>query len=106
MTECPHGPIPARHKDWVMLEDEHYRLAVAIDTAGITGSDLALMRERPAMLLLEINSVVAAIRDAPATTTAAFIALLDVALDHELDLAGDRAFYAPAGYPMIASLLR
>jgi len=106
MTECPHAPISALHKHWVMLEDEHYRLALAIDRAGITGSDLALMRERQAMLLLEISSVVAAIRDAPATTTEDFIALLDVALDHELDLACDMAFYGPDDYPMIARLLR
>jgi hypothetical protein len=64
------------------------------------------MRERQARLLLEINSVVAAIRDAPATTIEDFIALLDVALEHELDLACGIAFYGPSDYPMIARLLR
>ena len=35
-----------------------------------------------------------------------FLALLDVALEHELDLASDIAFYGPADYPMITHLLR
>jgi hypothetical protein len=35
-----------------------------------------------------------------------FIALLDVALEHELDLASDIAFYGPSDYPMTARLLR
>ncbi len=67
---------------------------------------MASIRERQARLLLEINSVVAAIRDAPATTIADFIALLDVALEHELDLAGDIAFYGLNDHPMTARLLR
>ena len=56
-------------------------------------------------LLLEITSIVAEIRDAPATTTEDFIALLDVALEHELDLACDIAYYGPSDYPMTARLL-
>src|SRR6266852_5839314 len=105
MIECPHAPISALHKHWAKLEDEHHRLALAIDKAGAKGADLAL-RERQAMLLLEISSVVGAIRNAPATTTADFIALLDVALEHELDLACDMAFYGPDDYPMTGRLLR
>lgn len=64
------------------------------------------MRERQSELLLEICSLVAEIRDAPATTAEDFIALLDVALEHELDLAGDIALYGPNDYPMTARLLR
>jgi hypothetical protein len=57
-------------------------------------------------LLLEINSLVAELRDAPAATTEDFLALLDVALEHELDLACDMAFYGPADYPIITRLLQ
>jgi hypothetical protein len=64
------------------------------------------MRERQTRLLLEINSLVAEIRDASATTIEDFLALLDVALEHELDLAPEIAFYGPADYPIIARLLR
>ena len=52
---------------------------------------MAPMRERQARLLLEINSLVAEIRDASATTIEDFLALLDVALEHELDLAPEIA---------------
>jgi glycine cleavage system aminomethyltransferase T len=106
MTECLHAAISALHKHWAKLEDEHCRLALAIDRAGITGADLTMMRERQTTLLLEINAVVAAILHAPMTTTEDFIALLDVALEHELDLACDMAFYGPDDYPMTARLLR
>jgi len=64
------------------------------------------MRQRQARLLSEISALVAEIRDAPAATTEDFVALLDVALEHELDLAPDIAFYGPADYPMITRLLR
>jgi hypothetical protein len=64
------------------------------------------MRQRQIKLLLEIASIVAEIRDAPATTTEDFIALLDVALEHELDLACDIAYYGPSDYPMTGRLLR
>jgi hypothetical protein len=64
------------------------------------------MREHQAKLLLKINSLAAEIRDAPATTTEDFLALLDVALEHELDLACDIAFYGAADYPIITRLLR
>src|ERR1700738_1777472 len=70
------------------------------------GADLALLRERQTRLLLEINSLVAEIRDASATTIEDFLALLDVALEHELDLAPEIAFYGPADYPIITRLLR
>ncbi len=64
------------------------------------------MRGRQARLLLQINTLVAEIRDAPATTIEDFLALLDVAFEHELDLAADMAFYGPTEYPMITRLLR
>jgi len=41
-----------------------------------------------------------------ATTTEDFLALLDVTLEHELDLASDIALYGPAHYPNITRLLR
>ncbi len=106
MTGCPHAPTSALHKHWTKLEDEYFRLALAIDRAGTAGADLALMRERQAALLLKISAVVTAILHAPATTTEDFIALLDVALEHELDLACDMAFYGPDDYPMTGRLLR
>ena len=106
MSEGPLSSVSALHKQWAKLEDEQQELAIAIDRAGNGGADLASMRERQARLLLEINSVVAAIRDAPATTIEDFIALLDVALEHELDLASDIGFYGPSDYPMTARLLR
>lgn len=68
--------------------------------------DWAPMRERQARLLLEINSLVAEIPDASATAIEDFLALLDVALEHELDLAPEIAFYGPADYPIITRLLR
>jgi hypothetical protein len=64
------------------------------------------MREGQMRLLLQINALVYEIRDAPTTTTEDFLALLDVAIEHELDLAPDIAFYGPADYPIIARLLR
>src|SRR5215471_8801375 len=49
---------------------------------------------------------VAEIRNAPVTTVEDFAALLDVALEHELDLAGDIASWGPHDYPMTARLLQ
>jgi hypothetical protein len=106
VSERPHVSISALHKQWVKLEDEHHQLAIAIDEARTAGTDLAPMRQRQIKLLLEIASIVAEIRDAPATTTEDFIALLDVALEHELDLACDIAYYGPSDYPMTGRLLR
>ena len=106
MTGCSQPSVAALHKQWTKLEDEHHQLTIAIDRARSTGVELGPMRKRQAELLLEISSVVAEIQDAPATTAEDFIALLDVALEHELDLAGDIAFYGPNDYPMTARLLR
>jgi len=105
VTERPCFSISALHKQWAKLEDEHHQLAIAINEARTAGTDLAPMRQRQIELLLEITSIVAEIRDAPATTAEDFIALLDVALEHELDLACDMADYGPSDYPMTARLL-
>jgi hypothetical protein len=106
VSESPHPSISVLHKRWVKLENEYHELAVEIDSARARGADLEPMREGQTRLLLQINTLVAEIRDAPATTTEDFLALLDVALDHELDLASDIAFYGPADYPMITRLFR
>ena len=105
VTERPQLSISTLHKQWAKLEDEHHQLAISINEARTAGTDLAPMRQRQIELLLEITSIVAEIRDAPATTTEDFIALLDVALEHELDLACDIAHYGPSDYPMTARLL-
>jgi hypothetical protein len=103
---CSQPSVAVLHKRWTKLEDEHHRLAIAIDRARRTGAELGPMRKRQAELLLEISAVVAEIQGAPARTMEDFAALLDVALEHELDLAGDIAFYGPHDYPMTARLLR
>jgi hypothetical protein len=105
VTERSGVSISALHKQWTKLEDEHHQLAIAIAEARSEGTDVAPMRQRQIQLLLEISSIVAEIREAPATTTEDYIALLDVALEHELDLASDIAYYGPSDYPMIARLL-
>lgn len=105
MTERSGVSISALHKQWTKLEDEHHQLATVIAEARSEGTDVAPMRQRQIQLLLEITSIVAEIREAPATTTEDFIALLDVALEHELDLASDIAHYGPGDYPMTARLL-
>jgi hypothetical protein len=94
------------HKQWAKLENEHHELAIAIDAARAKKTDVALMRKRQYSLLLEISSLVAKIRNAPVTTIEDFLALLDVALEHELDLTCEMAFYGPVDYPIITRLLR
>lgn len=98
--------IAALHRRWARLEDEQDELASTIRDAELRGADLALLRDRQAKLLLDINAVVAEIRDAPACTLEDYLALLDVAIEHEIDLAADIAFYGPEDYPMISRLLR
>ena len=106
MNESLYPSTSVLHKRWAELEEEHHQLALAIDDARARRADLAPMRERQAQLLIDINSLVAEIRDAPATTLEDFCALLDVALEHEVDLACDIAVYGPADFPMIRRLLR
>jgi hypothetical protein len=74
VTKRPHSSISTLHKQWAKLEDEHHQLAIAINEARTAGTDLAPMRQRQIELLLEITSIVAEIRDAPATTPEDFIA--------------------------------
>jgi len=106
VSGCSQSSIVALHERWTELEDEHHQIAAAIGRAQNIGAELGLMRDQQAELLLEISSVVAEIRDAPMTTVEDFAALLDVALEHELDLAGDIASWGPDDYPMTARLLR
>ena len=106
MTECSPPSTSVLHKQWAKLEDDYHGLALAIDEARARKADLAPMRKRQAELLLEIHSLVAKIRNAPVRTIEDFAALLDVALEHELDLACDIAYYGPADYPMTTRLLR
>jgi hypothetical protein len=106
VTESLDSSASTLHKQWAKLEDEHDELARTIEAAQASGVDITPMRNRQASLLLKINSLVAEIRDAPVTTTEDFLALLDVALEHELDLACDIAFYGSADYPMISRLFR
>ena len=105
MTESPNSSASVLYKQWAKLEDEHQSSPLQ-STQPAPGGRLAPMRERQARVLLEINSLVAEIRDASATTMEDFLALLDVALEHELDLALEIAFYGPADYPIITRLLR
>lgn len=104
--EGAHNSIFELHKRWTKLEDEQHQLAAAIRGAEICGADLALLRERQARLLLDINTLVVEISEAPATTLEDYLALLDVALEHETDLAADIAFYGASDYPMLTRLLR
>ena len=106
MTAGLRSSTYALHEVWVRLEDEHHELADAIERARSRGADVAPMRARQDRLLLDINAVVAKIRDAPASTLHDYLALLDVAIEHEIDLAADIAYYGPNDYPMIMRLLR
>ena len=106
MSESPHSSTSVLHKQWAKLENEHHELGIAIGATQAKKADVALMRKRQESLLLEISSLVVNIRNAPATTIEDFLALLDVALEHELDLACEMAFYGLADYPIITRLLR
>jgi hypothetical protein len=106
VTTAPRSSTYALHAQWARLENEHHQLAAAIEEALRRGADVTPMRTRQAQLLLEINSIVADIRDAPASTLEDYLALLDVAIEHEIDLAADMAYYGPQDYPLIMRLLR
>jgi hypothetical protein len=98
--------ICALHQLWARLENQQHELDITIQQAGVDAAAVESMRDRQAFLLLEISAVVAEIREAPATTLEDYLALLDVAIEHEVDLAGDIAFYGPRDFPMITRLLR
>jgi hypothetical protein len=106
MAKAEESSISALHQLWAQLENQQHELAITMQEVGIDAAAVESMRERQALLLLEISGVVAEIRDAPATTLEDYLALLDVALEHEVDLAGDIAFYGPKDFPMITRLLR
>ena len=76
MTESQTPSASVLHQQWAKLEDEHHELAIAIDACRAWRADFLSMRERQARLLLEINSLVGEIQDAPATTTEDFLALM------------------------------
>ena len=94
------------HELWASLENECHRLANLIEEARNDGADVRMLRDRQARLLLHISAVVAEIRKAPATTLLDHLALLDVAIEHEIDLAADIAHYGTGDFPMITRLLR
>ena len=106
MMKRTHSSISALHQRWAKLENEHHELAMAIEEVGIESADLAAMRERQERLLLDIEVLKAEIRQASPTTIEDVVALLDLVLDHETDLACDIANYGPIDYPMTAQLLR
>ena len=106
MTEGAYASASELHKLWVRMENQCHQLAIAIADARDGGADVTLLRDRQARLLLEISAVVAQMRDAPATTLHDYLALLDVAIEHEIDLALDIAFYGAEDFPMITRLLR
>jgi len=106
VTEGAHASASELHKLWVRMENKCHQLASAIADARNGGADVTLLRDRQARLLLDISVVVAQIRDAPAITLQDYLALLDVAIEHEIDLAVDIGFYGAEDFPMITRLLR
>ena len=106
MTHGAHTTISELHELWASLENECHQLAIIIEAARNGGADVTLLRDRQARLLLDISAVVAGIREAPATTLCDHLALFDVAIEHEIDLAADIAFYGASDFPMITRLLR
>jgi hypothetical protein len=106
MIKRSHSSISALHRRWAELENEHHELATAIAEIGLESADLVPMRERQTRLLLDIEAQTAEIRRASPTTVEDVVALLDLVLDHETDLACDIANYGPIDYPMTAQLLR
>lgn len=106
MTNRVHPSISALHQRWAKLENEHQELAMAKSEVRTGTASAAAMRARQASLLLEIEALAAEIRRALPTTLEDFVALLDIALEHETDLACDIADFGPIDYPMTARLLR
>jgi hypothetical protein len=105
VAKAEDSSISALHQLWARLENEQHQLAITMQQARVDTAAVESMRQRQT-LLLEISGVVAEIREAPATTLEDYLALLDVAIEHEVDLASDIAFYGPRDFPMITRLLR
>jgi hypothetical protein len=106
VAQTPQPSAAELHKQWVKLENEQHQLAAAIERAKLDGRDPEPMRQQQAKMLLKINTLVNAIQHAAVTKISDLVALLDVALEHELDLASEIAFYGLGDYPMTARLLR
>ena len=106
MTKGGHASTSDLHELWAKLENECHQLGVIIEEAQSGGAEVRLLRDRQARLLLDISAVVAEIRDAPATTLHDYLALLDVAIEHEIDLAVEIGYYGARDFPMITRLLR
>jgi hypothetical protein len=106
VTQGAQSTTSELHELWANLENECHRLANIIEEARNGGADVRVLRDRQARLLLHISAVVAEIRKAPATTLLDHLALLDVAIEHEIDLAADIAYYGARDFPMITRLLR
>jgi hypothetical protein len=106
VTQGARATTSELHERWASLENECHRLAIIIKEARKGDADVSLLLDRQARLLLHISAVVAEIREAPATTLRDHLALLDVAIEHEIDLAVDIAFYGASDFPMITRLLR
>ena len=85
MSEGAQASAANLHKLWVTMENECHRLAIAIGEAQAGGADVTLLRDRQARLLVQISSIVAQIRNAPAITLQHYLALLDVAIEHQID---------------------
>ena len=106
MTQSAQATTSELHELWASLENELHQLAIIIEEAREGGADVTLLRDRQTRLLLDTGAVVAQIREAPATTLHDYLALLDVAIEHEIDLAADIAFCGATDFPMITRLLR
>ena len=106
MIKPAESSISALHRRWAKLENEHYELALALAEVETGSAGLASMRERQATLLLEIEALKAEIRRRSPTSIVDILALLDIVLEHETDLAGDIADFGLIDYPMTAQLLR
>ena len=106
MTQGVHATMSELHELWASLENECHQLANLIEEASEGGADVTLLRDRQARLLLHISAVVAEIRKTPVTTLRDHLALLDVAIEHEIDLAAEIAYYGARDFPMITRLLR
>ena len=105
VAEGAKSSISELHKLWANLENQHHQLANQTQQAAKDGADVTLLRDCQARLLLDIHAVVAEIREAPATTLEDYLALLDVAIEHEIDLAIEMGLYGPGDFPMISRLL-
>jgi hypothetical protein len=106
VTQGAQATTSELHERWASLENECHRLGNIIEEARNDGADVRLLRDREGRLLLDISAVVAEIRKAPATTLLDHLALLDVAIEHEIDLAADIAYHGARDFPMITRLLR